>query len=65
MAIIVRHLFLCPPTIADFPVTVTAEARDHSLMPQLLITVSSRFGKTHYLHNGTLLRTVRPFLSGN
>lgn len=65
MAIIVRHLFLRTPPTADFPVTVTAEARDHSLMPGLLITVSSCFGKTHYLHNGTLLRTVRPFLGGN
>lgn len=65
MTIIVRHLFPRTPTSADFPVTVTTEAWDHSLMPQLLITVSSCFGKTHYLHNGTLLRTVRPFLSGN
>lgn len=64
MAVIVRHLFSRTPMSADFPVTVTAEDRDHSLMPRLLITVS-RFGKTHYLHNGTLLRTVRPFLSGN
>ena len=65
MVLIVRHLFPRTPTSADFPVTMTAEAWDHSLMPRLLITVSSRLGKTHYLHNGTLLRTVRPFLSGN
>lgn len=43
MAVIVKHLFLLMLTSGDFHVTTTAPAQYHSLMPWLLITVSSLF----------------------